>query len=88
MASLPAEYAHEPRSALLAAEEGLEIVIEIIAQASHHLNPGGVLIVEVGNSDVLLSERLSQVPFLWLEQERGGHGLFLLTKQQLDELNN
>lgn len=86
MATLPAEYQHEPRFALEAADDGLAIVFKILIEAKDHLQPEGILVVEVGNSEQQLVERLPEVPFVWLEQEHGGHGLFLLTKQQLDEL--
>ena len=42
-----------------------------------------MLIVEVGNSDQHVMAAWPEVPFLWLEFERGGHGVFLLTRQQL-----
>lgn len=87
MATLPPEYLHEPRGALEAAEEGLEIVKRIIFLANNHLKPGGILMVEVGNSEDLLAETFPQIPFVWVEQEFGGHGIFVLTKAQLEELN-
>jgi ribosomal protein L3 glutamine methyltransferase len=42
-----------------------------------------VLIVEVGESAQTLLELLPRVPFIWLEFEFGGDGIFLLEYDQL-----
>lgn len=85
MASLPAEYCHEPVLALEAGFDGLDLVRTILASAADYLKPGGILIVEVGNSAEALVEQYPDWPFLWFEFERGGHGVFLLYREQLDE---
>ncbi len=83
MEALPDEYRHEPELALASGHDGLDIVRRILRQAGEHLNPGGILIGEVGNSAIALVEAYPNVSFTWLEFERGGTSVFLLTKEEL-----
>ena len=83
IADMPAEYGHEPELGLAAGGDGLDIAHRILARASDYLNPGGLLIVEVGNSWVALQEAYPDIPFTWLEFENGGDGVFLLTAEDL-----
>ena len=83
MQSLPEEYLHEPSHALETNDNGLELVGQILKQASAYLNESGILAVEVGNSKEALIEQYPNLPFIWLEFENGGDGVFLLNKGDL-----
>jgi ribosomal protein L3 glutamine methyltransferase len=85
LAGLPEEYAREPRLGLHGGADGLDIVHRILREGAEHLTEHGILIVEVGNSEEALIDAYPQAPFTWLEFERGGGGVFLLTA---DELRN
>ena len=83
LAGLPPEYRHEPRVALAAGRAGLDSVRVILREARRHLRPRGVLIVEVGNTERAVRRAFRRLPFVWLEFERGGGGVFLLRREQL-----
>jgi ribosomal protein L3 glutamine methyltransferase len=85
LADMPAEYHHEPKMGLGSGEDGLDITRQILAKAAQYLNPKGVLVVEVGNSWIHLESNYPDVPFTWLEFENGGDGVFVFTKEQLEQ---
>ena len=80
---LPPEYRCEPALGLLAEDEGLAIIERILSQASDYLTPEGIIVVELGNGQGALIDRYPDVPFVWLDFERGGSGVFLLRREDL-----
>ncbi len=84
---LPEEYRKEPRIALAAGESGLEFALRILCDAPKYLREGGILIVELGNTAAELERRFPDLPFLWLEFERGGEGVCLMNREQLIEFH-
>jgi len=85
MEELPAEYLAEPELALEAGDDGMDIVSQILLQAPNYLTDDGLLVVEVGASADLLMERYPNVPFMWIDFEFGGDGVFAITAEQLVE---
>lgn len=85
MNALSAEFKHEPELGLSSGDDGLDLTRHILKHAAEHLTDNGILITEVGNSQYALEAAFPEVPFQWLEFERGGDGIFLLTKEQLQQ---
>lgn len=82
---LPTEYRHEPSLALMAEHDGLAIVHTILQQAGRYLSDHGILVVEVGEAADALIAAYPDAPFVWLDFEQGGEGVFLLTAQMVRE---
>jgi ribosomal protein L3 glutamine methyltransferase len=87
LAQLPREYSYEPVLALAAEEDGLALVVRILREAHNYLTPWGILIIEAGRNAQALSARYPDIPFMWLDFERGGEGVFLFTAEQLRTFN-
>ena len=85
MKVLPHEYRYEPEIALEAGTDGLNALTAILSGAAKHLENGGILLAETGNSRPALEERFPAVPFTWLTTSTGDESVFLLTAEQLNQ---
>lgn len=83
MAALPEEYRHEPQMALAGGEDGLDLVRILLREARNHLNPGGLLVVEIGHNRADLEAVFPDTPFTWLDTAGGDEFVFLLRDDEL-----
>ena len=83
MADLPEEYLREPVLALASGEDGLDFTRILLREANDHLNPGGLLVVEIGNNRDELEQAFPDTPFTWLDTAAGDGFVFMLRKEEL-----
>jgi len=79
---MPVEFSHEPKLALVSGDDGLDLTAAMLAQAADWLSEQGLIVIEVGNSEIALQNALPEVPFMWLDLTSGGNGIFCLTGVQ------
>lgn len=83
--TMPEEFKSEPVLGLVSGDDGLDLVKEILSQASNYLTDDGLLVVEVGNSWVALQDAYPDFPFMWIDFEFGGHGVFVIRADELKQ---
>jgi ribosomal protein L3 glutamine methyltransferase len=83
VAALPHEYLHEPKLALGSGHDGLDATRIILKHAAQHLNPSGILIVEIGHNRDVLEAAYPDLPFTWLDVSAGDEFVFMLHRNDL-----
>lgn len=83
VAALPEEYLHEPALALGSGNDGLDATRNILRDAARHLNPGGMLAVEIGHNRAVVEAAFPDLELVWPEIEGGSDTVFLLAREQL-----
>lgn len=81
--ALAPEYKAEPRLALDAGEDGMDIVERILLESPEYLNENGWLVCEIGGSLEEFEARFPNIPVTWPTFERGGDGVFLISRAEL-----
>lgn len=83
LVELPMEYQHEPTLALEGGTDGLNIVNRLLPLAAEYLTPDGLLFLEVGETQQVFDSSHIRLPATWLEFDRGGEGVAVLTREEL-----
>jgi ribosomal protein L3 glutamine methyltransferase len=83
MRRLPAEYRFEPKLALAAGRDGLDLVRRIVGGARARLTRGGMLACEVGSARSAVERAYRRLPFTWPTLANPAGGVFLIKREKL-----
>jgi ribosomal protein L3 glutamine methyltransferase len=81
LGKLPREYSHEPTLALAGGPDGLDVVRRVMAEARAHLNPQGLLVVEVGDGRPAVEREYPKTPVVWATTS-GGDDMVLVARAE------
>ena len=88
MAELPPEYRAEPAIALDGnaggGSDGMDFIRQLLKVAASHLNPRGVLVLEIGNERPHFETAFPSLEVVWLETSAGEDQVLLLTRETLN----
>ena len=80
---LPAEYLREPAGALVAGDDGLDVVRRLLTGLPSRMTDDGVLVMDTGATSDAVADAFPHLPFTWVELEHGGDGCSVLTRREL-----
>ncbi|SPE22228.1 50S ribosomal protein L3 glutamine methyltransferase [Burkholderiales bacterium] len=83
MDQLPPEYQHEPRVALAGGADGMDLVRRIVREAHSQLEPGGTLVLEIGDGRSAIERSFPELPLTWLTTSAGDDVVFLAHREDL-----
>ena len=88
MVDLPPEYRAEPAMALDGnlggGSDGMDFVRSLLKSVAAHLNPQGVLVLEIGNERPYFEAAFPSLEVIWLETSAGEDQVLLLTRETLN----
>jgi len=88
MAALPAEYRAEPSLALAGGADGMDFVRQLLREVPAHLQPEGVLVLEIGNERTHFESAFPALEAVWLDTSAGDDQVLLLTRDALHAWQN
>ena len=79
------EYRHEPVMSLSGGEDGMDLVRKIIRGARKYMNPGAVLVCEIGRGRPVIESQFPDIKFTWLETELSDGEVFSVRYEDLTD---
>ena len=83
MAALPPEFRAEPALALAGGSDGMDFVRGLLAGVAAHLQPQGLLVLEIGHERAHFEATFPHLMPLWLDTSAGGDQVLVLGREQL-----
>jgi ribosomal protein L3 glutamine methyltransferase len=83
MANLPPEYRAEPALALAGGTDGMDFVRTLLGAAAAHLQPQGLLVLEIGHERAHFEAAFPHLQPLWLQTSAGDDQVLVLGREQL-----
>ena len=83
MANLPPEYRAEPALALAGGVDGMDFVRTLLAGAAAHLQPQGLLVLEIGHERAHFEAAFPTLQPLWLNTSAGDDQVLVLSRELL-----
>lgn len=81
MAALPPEFRAEPALALAGGDDGMDFVRRLLSELPSHLEPGGVLVLEIGHERAHFEQAFPGLQPVWLPTSAGDDAVLLLARE-------
>jgi ribosomal protein L3 glutamine methyltransferase len=83
MEMLPPEFQSEPRMALAGGRDGMDLVDRILAEAAGHLQPDGLLVLEIGHEAEHFERAFPRLEHHWLAVSAGDRMISVVEARSL-----
>jgi len=84
MAALPPEFKAEPALALAGGDDGMDFVRRVVREAASHLQPQGLLVLEIGHERAHFDAAFAQLEVVGLPTSEGDDAVLLITREALE----
>jgi ribosomal protein L3 glutamine methyltransferase len=86
MTALPPEFQAEPALALAGGDDGMDFIRPLLLQAAEHLQPHGVLVLEIGHEREHFDAAFPTLDVVGLPTSEGDDAVLLITRDALEKL--
>jgi len=83
MSALPPEFQAEPAMALHGGDDGMDFIRALLGAACAHLEPTGVLVIEIGHEREHFERAFPHLQPVWLDTSAGDEQVLLLTRDAI-----